>query len=233
MKDSDILELYNDLHEQHSECGERCDLFSTTPAVKVTKRVRQCVTEAFFEEGDVEWRDEHDERIAAWHRRVGSPTATSRGRFDEFSNVLTKHFGLQAWVSHVQESRELGYLDESVAHTTKAYLRLPRAASVTHDFELHFIDSEWSPRRQPTEAGFASELSIPQPISTKETRRFTRALKVLELAGPAKPKGADSMQGNKSMPSGTESSDTKGAPVNAELKPTLTLLIRNDDDEEY
>ncbi|CAK1364603.1 Versiconal hemiacetal acetate reductase [Cercospora beticola] len=235
-----ILELYNDLHEDFEEDFEECPCgggcHSREEVTKVTKDVRDFVAGLIEEDDWCPWGSEHRRRIQSWHKRVGSPTEASRGHFDALSTVLKKQFGLEAWVSHVQESRVLPWvvhMEENVAYTTKAYLRLPQAASVQHNFELHMVDGPWDNRRVPTEAGFATELSFPPPLSNKDAGRFIRALKALDIAVPPTQKVSDPTQDTEIVPRDTDAGDTNDAGMNSEVKPKLTLLIRNDDDEEW
>ncbi|KAF2213916.1 hypothetical protein CERZMDRAFT_95943 [Cercospora zeae-maydis SCOH1-5] len=235
LSDSDILELYNELRDEFEVAECPCGgCFSPEKVTTVSESVRDLVADVVEEPEELCWGGEHRSRIEAWHERVGSPTEVSRGRFDEFSNVLTKHFGLEAWISHVQESRQVAWVDENVTHTTKSYLVLPQAASFQHDFELHTIETgHWEDRRVPTEAGFATELSLPPPLSPKDTERFIRALKALNIAACSTQKASDSLQVNDRVSGAIESDDAEDAPLAAEVKPKLTLFIRNDNKEEW
>ncbi|KAM3416448.1 hypothetical protein BST61_g8043 [Cercospora zeina] len=235
LEDSDVLELYNGLQDAQPDMSDCGWCYSVKMAMRVTKHVREYVEEELEEltsEGeDGIWRLKHDDHVWAWHGRVGSPTSQGRGLFDEISSVLLKHFGLQAWISHVQESRELHLIDENTAYTTKAYIYLPQSELVQHNFKQFWVDCDFKPRRRPTEDGFSSELSIPQSLSSKESGRFIRAFKALDIEALSAQKVLHPTQSSESESSDAELIDNDNAPVDVEVKPKLTLLVRNDDDE--
>lgn len=237
MKDVEILEFYNEIQDAQSEVDDCGCCYTMKVAMRATDHVREFVAERLDEMSDDGedgmWRGEHDDRIEAWHKRVGSPTNPSRGRFDDFSKVLMKHFGLNVWITHVQESRELEYANENTAYTTKAFLHLPQAASIQYDFKPHVIDYAWSGTRRPTEAGFTSQISVPAPLPVKQVGRFVRVLKALNIDVDSMPKVADSADKDKGMSTGVEVCGTTAAPLGAEVKPELTILVRNDDEDEW
>ncbi|GIZ45186.1 hypothetical protein CKM354_000836600 [Cercospora kikuchii] len=228
--DEEILDIYNNGAECDSDCSD-CVCCGT--ASSVSRKVREWVAEYFAMADWDYWREEHDLRSEAWLDRVGRPTQVSRGRFDGFSSILMKHFGLQVWISHVQESRDLHYVDESTAYTTKAYLRLPQPTALHHHFKHHFVDCDLDPEKRPTEAGVASELSMPQALSAKQAVRFKRAFNALNIVNLSMDEAPDLPNDHESVPGDTGSGDTQHVPRNAEVKPKLTLFVRNGDDDDW
>lgn len=240
LQDLDILEMYNDIQQEmepdssdYEECG--C-CYTRKTAETVSGHVRSFIADELSELAGERmygrWRPEHDNRVQAWHKRVGRPTETSRGRFDELSRVLEKHFGLKVWISHGQESRTLDFMDENVACTTEAYLHLPQAASTERGFEHHYVDYDYDSRRRATEVGFAAPISMPVALSTQDAKRFTRALKALNIVSCSIQAAPGSLEEDEAAT--RNSGDKPKDPLmGAEVKPKLTIFVRNDDDEEW
>ncbi|EME84395.1 uncharacterized protein MYCFIDRAFT_195457 [Pseudocercospora fijiensis CIRAD86] len=178
-----------------------------------------------------QWCDEHEARIESWFRRTGEPTQKSRGTFDRLSSILSKHFGLETWITHVHEHGEPVFPSPNNLHSTKAYLRLPAKSSVRYDQRQDYTRCHMEPFRVKTEFGLAGALSLPPEPEPRSLARFAHACKVLRLSYvPSEPSPSTIAFENSDSDKLPDVTLTGKTSVDA--RPQMTMFVRSNDETE-
>lgn len=238
MSDSEQVELWLDVHCGEAGCLDCLCSDSEVEAIcvgvaKLNAHQQTRLVEfldAFIADNGPErssWWDEHQIRCGRWQRKTGTLTGRVRGLLSDYSATLLRDFGLDLWVAHTQPSKakQGQFTVTEVFASTIVYLTLPCAKTrktIQRGYSEFVGENSGSPWLQ-TESGGGVLAAIPTPLSKKNRLRFTRAMRILDLAASSR-NDAEAESGN------AEEDDEAG---DAEADPKLRILYLQGVDDQF